>query len=190
MAAPDRSVQSIPLPLGDRFPRLCWDRVAARRRRRRRLAGGALTVIAAGELLAAALVGLSRAQPPSYLRGDAVQGPGMLLHLVSAAGGVRLYRGGASLALSLDDRGAGRAAAAWRGPGGSWFARCTAAAVPGGLLGACTYVHGTATLRCTDRWTAAERRWRRHCDDGSSLSVAVPAGAAPVPLALVDPQAG
>lgn len=189
MGRPERSLQTIPVPLGGRLPLLCWDRVAARRRRRRLLLGGALAVLAAGELLGAALVGLSRAEPSSYLQGDAVRGPGMVLHLVAAADGVRLYRGGASLALALDNRGVGRAAAAWRGEGGGWHARCTTTAVPGGLLGTCSYVHGTATVRCIDGWTAVERSWRRHCDDGSSLSVGVPAGAAPVPLALLDPQA-
>jgi hypothetical protein len=190
----ERRPQYLPIPLGDLRParRLQRRRMTERLWRRYR----AELVAVLGILLAAtaALVSIARPTDSVYLRGDRVYVDGVaLVHPPGNAGVAtgRVYEGPATLVIVTGSDGLVTASAVTFLGTEKVTAVCRLdPPASGELLDRCQLQIGRSAVRCRDTMPLdSPGTWDRRCSDGRHLSIAVPSGAAliPMPFPLGEP---
>lgn len=183
----DRDPQLLPVPLGDLRPRRRARSVAAPLRLWRR---HSYEILAAGGLLlavTAAVVTLTRPALAVYLQGDLVHIGSLTLSHPRDNGGLaegRLYTGPATLLLVARADGALVASGVTFLGGQRVTGVCTlgpAAATE--ITESCALHIGGRSVTCADALRFdTPGSWERTCSDGQRLTIAVPAGAAVIPM--------
>jgi hypothetical protein len=179
--SPQRSAQTLPIPLGGLVPVHRHATALRRRLRQHRSAPMlALTLVAIGGGIWLSI------SPRTFNAGRDAIGVQVddltLTPSANATAGTAVFSGAATLVVVTAPSGLikGGAVMIWNGL--RTTGRCVLLERAGGATETCEFGVGATRLTSSDRYVARTRTWNRRYGDGVDVTISVPSGSMPIPI--------